>query len=299
MTHRERDERPEEPVLVLGAGGFVGARLMDAFAHRGVEALALRSGPGGMIDPASGMLSSPAALPARVGSVVFLAQSPHYRAAHGHAAHLLRVNTCLALEVAERAVEAGARRIVYASSGTVYADSFLPLDESAPLRRDDWYALSKIHAEEALAPLRSATEVCVLRLFGVYGPGQRGKLVSNLARRIAAGDPVSLARSPDAPADDEGLRLSLAYVDDVVAVICRVLEGGGPEVMNVAGALPVSIRGLSEMLARYLGVEARFESAARPRTGDLIADVGLMHRSFGLAPTALETGLERTIAHAG
>ncbi len=95
-----------------------------------------------------------------------------------------RVNVHSAVAIAEHARRAGAKRFVYASTGNVYAAGFAPFSEAAPVRRDDWYALSKVHAEEALALFRPQLDVVIARLFGVYGPGQKGRLVPNLLASV-------------------------------------------------------------------------------------------------------------------
>lgn len=284
------------PIVVAGAGGFVGRHLVARLLELAQPVVVASSTPGGMIDAASGSLRADAAWPSRVGAVVFLAQSPHYRCADGHFVHLLRVNQCLAMEMAERAIDAGATRFVYASTGSVYSPSFLPLSEASALRRGDAYALSKIHAEEALTLVGARMETIALRLFGVYGPGQSGKLIPNLVDRLRRSEPVSLERNPHDASDRDGLRLSLAYVDDVVEVVRQVLTQGGPPVLNVAHRTPTSIRELAESIAARIAVPVRFVGSGKDRNGDLVADSSMLDGEGLGCKTDLATGLDRALS---
>jgi nucleoside-diphosphate-sugar epimerase len=57
---------------------------------------------------------------------------------------------------------------------------FVPIRKQTPLYRDEWYPLSKLHAEEALSLYRRYMDVIIVRPFGIYGPGQKDWLVPNL-----------------------------------------------------------------------------------------------------------------------
>jgi len=86
-----------------------------------------------------------------------------------------RVNVDGTRSVAEAAVRAGARRVVFASSAAVYSDtSELPVTESAEKRPANPYGRSKLEAEsvleQVLAP--AGVDLAVLRFSNVYGPRQ-------------------------------------------------------------------------------------------------------------------------------
>ena len=173
-------------VAIIGASGFIGTALVKNLAAAGVQCAALSSATGAF-DLDIGLLVD-AALPGMtLDGVVYLSQSPRYRDVPQHAPHLWGVNVQSALKAAEWASRCGARRFVYTSTGNVYASSFAPLREDAPLRRDSWYALSKVQAEEALALHQRELSVTCARLFGVYGPRQSGKLVPNSLTRSVRG----------------------------------------------------------------------------------------------------------------
>lgn len=273
-------------VLVFGAGGYIGKRLVAHLNDVGIDVLAAGTQHGHAMQADSGRIGDDFSFPAGVDTVIYLSQSPFWREGAGRFDHVLAVNCGAAVRLGAMAQRAGVRRFLYASTGTVYRPAIAPLSEAASLNRQDWYALSKIFAEEALANLGGTMQVTSLRLFGVYGPSQRGRLVGNLAQRIHAGLPVTLDRDP-VTGQDDGLLSTLTHVDDVVAVIGRLaaLDGLSPT-LNLAGEHSISIRSLATRLADKLGKPVRFEPTGKALTGHYVADVSRL-RTF--APHAFRS----------
>lgn len=284
-------------VAIFGAKGFLGNLLAKSLGEHGIRVLAYSSSDGSGIDPQSGLLPHTFAIPKLTDVVVYLAQSPHYRGTPGTAAHLMAVNVHSAIKAALLARSAGARRFLYASTGTVYAPSLAALRETAPVRRDNWYALSKVQAEEALALLRGDMEVIIVRPFGIYGPGQSGKLVPNLARSIREGMSVEIQGSPLDSKDVDGLKISLCYVDDAVEICRSLIMDGGPPYLNLAGENAVSIREIATNLGQMLHRDVAFHMSERPRDANLIADVTLLRHHCHPRFRSLESGLKTVVAH--
>lgn len=279
---------------MIGAGGFIGRHLSEALSRIDVEVLALSSRTGSTFEPVTGAFCAPADA-GGVDAVAYLAQSPHYRDLPERVVHVWGVNVYSVVAAADWATRCGAARFLYASSGTVYAPSFSPHHEDDPLRRDDFYALSKVQGEESAALFEGQLAVFRARLFGVYGPQQRAMLVPRLADAIRRGHPVRLQRHPENPGDAGGLRLSLCYVDDAVAALVAMLTREAPRVMNVAGSGTVSMRDLAEVIGRHVGVEPQFEISTEPRAFDLVADTSRMHALLGRDTMPMPAGIGRTV----
>lgn len=259
-------------VLVFGAGGYIGERLVRHLGERGIETLTAGTQASSAMDASQGRINDDYTLCPGIDTVVYLSQSPHWREGAQRFDHVLAVNCGAAVRLAAMAQAAGVRRFLFASTGTVYQASTSRLTESAPLNRKDWYALSKIFAEEALANLDGAMQCTSLRLFGVYGPRQRGRLVHNLAQRILAGQPVTLGRDP-ATGEDDGLRSSMTHVDDVVTVLRQLTTRDDlPPVLNLAGEHQSSVRALATQLGSMLDRPVHFESTGRILEGHFVAD---------------------------
>ena len=279
-------------VAVVGAGGFIGGSLCRALPAAGHTVCAVSSASDGF-DAATGLLRDQPLSQRPLDAMIYLSQSPHYRLVPEHAPHLWSVNVVSAIKAAEWAVRCGARRIVHASTGNVYLPSFDAHRESDEVNRRDWYPLSKRQAEEALQ-LFDGIDVTSARLFGVYGPGQRSKLVPNLAAKLLADEEILLAPHPDR-GDDGGLHLNMVYVDDVTRVLIRLLETRGPAAINVAAPEVSSIRSMSESMGRCLGRRPRFRAAPAARQFDLIADVTLLTALVGSGFTSFDDGAALTL----
>lgn len=283
-------------VTIIGSSGFLGRRLTEHLQSSGatVDAVSSRSPRG--IDRETGVLSGDFSLPERTDAVVYLAQSPHYRQVPEMAWHLLHVNVTSAVRAADIARRAGVKRFIYASTGSVYAPSFAPLAETAAVRRDRWYPLSKLQAEEALAQFQNDLQVCLVRPFGIYGPGQTGMLVSNLAATIERAGDITLGRHPIHRDEADGLHISLCYVDDAASIVGELLQTAKlPPVLNLAGPRAVSVREIAQTLADALTLPARLKELDQTREFDLIADTTLLQHTVNTRFTDLTTGIARTV----
>ena len=116
--------------------------------------------------------------------------------------HDARVNVLGTIALAKAALEAGCRRLVFASSGgTVYGEpdpSALPIDERYPPRVTNPYGVSKRSAEDYLASFAElhGLEPVSLRLGNVYGPRQdphgEAGVVAIFCNRLLADEPVTI-----------------------------------------------------------------------------------------------------------
>lgn len=243
----------------------------------------------------TGLLTDSINIPEGTNCVIYLPQSPYYRQVPEKAEHLWGVNVVSAIKVAELAKRAGVRQFIYASTGNVYSPSFFPLNEESPVRRDDWYALSKLHAEEALALFRNDMSVTLARIFGIYGPEQADKLIPNLVKSVRAGMPVKLAPNPNDELDTGGLKVSLCYIEDALEIFAHLIAKEGPNVINLAGPEALSVRGIVQAIGDQLGISPQFETANRSRTFDLVADVTKLTAMFNPKFTPFVEGIQRTL----
>ena len=146
------------------------------------------------------------------------------------------VNVLGALNVLEGARAAGARKVVYASSGFV---------EASP------HAVSKRVVEEYLSVYRELHEVefTALALACVYGPRMPESPVLSMAERVLRGDEVSVTEAACPAAD-------YVFVDDAVDAFARAAERGGGLVLPVGTGSPTSAGELFAAMAAAVGLEA-------------------------------------------
>lgn len=282
--------------LIVGARGYIGSRLVKHLIMLGHDVCEIEY-DSDCIQPQNGLLVHDYMLPTGCDSIIYLAQSPYYRKNNQNPLQLLTVSVLNAVRLAELAVNAGVNRYIYTSTGNVYAPSFLPLHEGFPLRRDNWYSLSKVHAEEALAQFHNDLSITILRPFGIYGPNQTDKLVPNILGRLVNGQNILIDQNPNDTFDDGGLRLSLCYIDDIVRIITELLSAVDMKnkILNVAGPEHYSVRNIAECAGRLLGITPTFEPSGNTREFDLIADVSLLHQVVKPLYTTFEDGLDAAV----
>jgi len=169
-------------------------------------------------------------------------------------------------------VEAPSAAVVIASSGEIYGPpERLPVDESAPLRPQNPYAVSKAACDLLAAQYADVHGLHVVRLraFNQAGPGQTDEyVVGTIAKQIAeaeaagAEEAVVETGNPDACRDFTDVRDSArAYVLSAEA------EAGA---YNVCSSNAVSVRELVALAAESARIPVRHEvREARVRKHDV------------------------------
>jgi UDP-glucose 4-epimerase len=170
----------------------------------------------------------------------------------------------------------GARRVVFASSSSVYgANPTIPKSEADPAQPLSPYAVAKLAGEQYCRAFHAVygLEAVALRLFNVFGPGQdpHSQYAAVVPRFISA---LGRGEQPEIFGDGEQTR-DFTYVLDVVDAFVRaatVADVGGT-VMNVANGRELSVLELARIIADRLGVP--LEPVWRPeRAGEVRRSAG-------------------------
>ena len=199
-------------------------------------------------------------------------------------------------------LEAPEAVIVAVSSGEVYGRPVtLPVEESAPLRPQNPYAVSKAAGDLLAGFYADAHGLRVVRprAFNHAGPGQPPiYALASFTRQVAAGleagdDPIRLVTgNPDARRDFTDVR-------DVARAYRLLAAAGEPGVFNVCSGRASSARELAAALATVAGVEIEHEvdrSLGRaPQVMEIRGSAERLRAATGWEP---EIPLERTIADA-
>jgi nucleoside-diphosphate-sugar epimerase len=210
----------------------------------------------------------------------------------------LAVNVSGTANMFSAARDAGVKRIVYASSSSVYGDSVkLPKTEGEEGKPLSPYAMSKWMNEE-LASLFArcfGMELIGLRYFNVFGPRQdpNGAYAAVIPRFFAA---VLANQQPVIYGDGKQSR-DFTYVGDVV--IANLLAASAPKescgrAYNVGAGRTTTVTALAEAICRIgkSSVKPRYEE---PRAGDVpfsLASAESARTNLGFeARVGLEDGL--------
>ncbi len=190
----------------------------------------------------------------------------------------------------------GVRRLVYASSSSVYGDTTdLPMRESSRPRPFSPYGVTKLAAEHLAELYRHNFGVSTvsLRYFTVYGPRQRPDMAfRRFIEAMLSGRPL--------PVFGDGAQTrDFTFVDDIVEANLLATREGVEGVYNIGGGSRVTLQEVLEELARIVGVPLAIERAPT-QAGDVRhteADTTLARERLGYAPkVALRQGLERQVA---
>ena len=325
MKNRNTSDLPEGPVpdwkelgvLVTGAAGFIGSHLVDALLERGARVRGLDNYSNGRpanlagcrdrIEMIEGDIRD---LPtcrracaevdlifheAAVGSVPRSIEDP---------ATTLAANVGGTANLFAAARDAKVRRLIYASSSSVYGDSpALPKregQEGSPLSP---YAASKVMNEELAAVFGRCygMELIGLRYFNVYGPrqdpdGQYAAVIPRFFKAYAAG------KAPVIYGDGEQSR-DFTFVADAVAANLRAAAAPSTSLgraYNIAGGRGTTVNDLARAIRETLGggSDPRHEAARNGEVKHSIADISLAREVLGYAPTVgLPEGISRCRAH--
>jgi len=206
------------------------------------------------------------------------------------------------LNVLLAARDSDVRRVVFASSSSVYGETGeLPRRESQATAPISPYAVSKLAAEaycKAVSRVYDGQlETISLRYFNVFGPrqdptSQYAAVVPRFISSIVAGRPLSIY-------GDGGQSRDFTYVANVVEANLLAAEASGVSgtIINVATGRQTAVNELADVIGRILGLSVSREFLPS-RPGDVRdswADIAEAERLLGYRPRVdLEDGLRQT-----
>jgi UDP-glucuronate 4-epimerase len=210
-----------------------------------------------------------------------------------------RANVGNVISFLEALREHGPKKIVAASSSSVYGNSTpVPFREDAPCMQPiSPYGATK-RAGEIFMGTYSALygfKAIVVRPFTVYGPRQRPDMaIAAFAKKILTGETITLF-------GDGSTARDYTFVSDLVAGLVGALNTFPVDfgIYNLGGESPISLNDLVVKLEQATGKKAVIERLPM-QPGDVTrtyADVSKARRDFGYSPcVSLDEGLARTVA---
>lgn len=254
-----QSEKPNSNVLVTGATGFVGGRLVEKLVHEGYSVTCLvressdtRMLQGMAVRMVTGDLEENKALQEAVRGI----HTVYHVAGAIKAANreqYFRVNQTGTRRLLQALADSnsGASRFIHVSSlaaaGPSTADRGLKEgEEPNPI---SWYGESKLGSEEEALKFADRFQVTILRPSAVYGPGDRETLI--VFRMIKTGCLITPGRVIR--------RFSLVHVDDLVSALIRAgtQDTRSGEVFNVSRPESYTWIQVGQTIARSLNKQYR------------------------------------------
>ena len=301
-------------LVVTGAAGFIGSRLSQRLLDDGHEVVGIDGftdtyDPGEKLARAAVLVRHPAftlvsghladlTLPEHIAGaeVVFhLAGRAGVRASFTLESRYRHDNVTSTAALVEACRQSPTvRRLVYASSSSVYGDAALPFREDGPTGPVSPYGMSKLEAERVCLAADGPDLECVaLRYFTVYGPGQR----PDMGLRMFA--EAAWDHQPIVVFGDGSQSRDFTYVDDIVEATHRAATAPVAGLaVNIGGGSRVSIRQVLDLLSEAIGEPLRVRLGPFAR-GDVLhteADLSRAERLMGFrASTPFSVGYRAEI----
>ncbi|MFI8983278.1 UDP-glucose 4-epimerase family protein [Ectopseudomonas khazarica] len=308
-------------LLVTGASGFVGSRLVNRLSCSGGSVTAFSRSPG------SGSLACPHVF-FDLSDVVDLRELIHGHDVVIHCAarvHVMndtsadpltefrKVNVDGTLNLARQSADAGVRRFIFISSIKVNGESSLP---GQPFRADDLpaphdpYGVSKREAEDGLRALAAETgmEVVVIRPALVYGPGVKANFRS-MMRWLNKGIPLplgSIHNKRSLVALDNLIDLIVTCIDHPAAANQTFLVSDGEDLstsemllrMGEALDKPARLLPVPAWILKSVAMLLGRQGVAQRLCGSLQVDISKTRTMLGWSPPFSGTAAMRVTAEA-
>jgi len=292
-------------ILVTGGAGFIGSHLSDKLIEKGHQVAIidnLYSGKKENLNPKADFFQADICdfetikpIFKNIDYVFHLAAIPRVPISIEDPIATSYINIIGAINVFKAAAEANIKRVIFASSSSVYGEQEqMPLKEDRVIKPVSPYGLQKLVGEQfgRLFTELYKTPVVSLRYFNVFGPrvdfdSEYSLVIGKFLRQKANNEPLTIF------GDGQQSR-GFCYVTDVVEANIKAMDSEklkGGEVINIGSDQSQTINYIADLI----NGEKKYLPA---RLGDVLqtkADISLAKELLGWQPeVSFEDGLEKT-----
>ncbi|MDA0194112.1 MAG: NAD(P)-dependent oxidoreductase [Bacteroidetes bacterium] len=267
-------------LLITGATGLVGSHLIKELCLLDYDLFAVSQHPDKLpknVKPINIDFTkdwSTDSLPKNINYIIHLAQSESFRNFPEKAEDIFMVNTVSTLKLADYAKKNGAEKFIYSSSGGIYGTGDHNHSEDKDIAFQPslgFYLTSKYCSEILLNNYKELFNVVCLRLFFVYGKGQkRTMLMPRLFDSVKNNIPITLQ-------GQDGISLRPTHVSDVVAAIVKTLDFVGSDTINIAGPEILSIKDIALTAGQFLKRDPLFLNKLE-MSDNILCDISKMEK---------------------
>jgi len=293
--------------LVTGAGGFLGAHIVDALVKRGVP-------QDWIVAPRSSecdlrIKENCEAIVKGVDCVIHAAGVTGNLEFHKqHPATIFHDNLAMGFNLMDAAYRAGVQKFITIGSATEY-----PEHTPLPLNEDDLWngAMEKIHEPYSIA---KKVLLCQAEAYhkeygfhsfqvlmtNMYGPGEKtdGGPIPSLIKRIADAKNAN-AETLTVWGTGKQTRDFLYVGDAAEGIVSALARYEKADPVNLGSGHETSIEDLAKLIAKLMRFEGSivFDTTKPDGQARRVMDISRAKREFGFKPTtSLEEGLIKTIA---
>lgn len=296
-------------ILVTGGAGFIGSNLVEELVRRGHSVIVLDNFSLGTKKNLQGLDVKVVEGDIRDKKTVNIAASGadvifNQAAASSSPMFAKDLRGAVAanidgfINILNAARENGAKRIIYASTSSVYGNLPPPLREDMNVTPPNFYAATKL-ANEHLAKIYTSEcgiETVGFRYMSIYGPKEEGKgIFANLVSQFLWA--IQKNESPVIYGSGEQTR-DFVYVKDVVAANLLAMEKSkiGSEVFNIGTGTATSLNSLTTLLNRLLGKNVKpgyIKMPVKNYIDTQLGDISKISEKLGFKPKYnLEAGIK-------
>jgi UDP-glucose 4-epimerase len=167
----------------------------------------------------------------------------------------LEKNTHTTLNLIEYAIKKNIKKIIYASSMSVYGNTKkIKITENEKTNPDSFYGVSKLSSEKYLSLVSKKIDYVILRMFNVYGPGQNLKdlnqgMVSIYLAQYLSKNKIIVKGTIERIRD-------FIYINDVVNIWIASLKNNiKNEIFNVGTGTGCSVKTLINLISKNASVK--------------------------------------------
>ena len=185
------------------------------------------------------------------------------------------------------------KKLIYPSSGSVYANNFPPHDENVIPKPSNKYGIAKVECENLAKKHVDEVNSIGLRIFAAYGPGEEKK--QNLSSVINLFlDDVSKNNVPVIFGDGKQTR-DFIYIEDVITAILNSAELSQQGIINIGSGISTSFNQIIEKISVQTGKEINPQYVKKELSyiDNLQADTKLMKSILKINPTSIDSGIKK------
>lgn len=285
LKHYAKNSVIPQRVVVMGAGGFIGAALVKLLSKKNVSHVALTSSNLNLLDteaankltdilqPEDTLVAISAIAPCKDNQMLLKNIS-------------MMAAVCAAIE------KSPPKHVIYISSDAVYSDDERPITENSCAEPSSIHGVMHL-AREVMLKQVCGMPLAILRQTLVYGTGDthNGYGPNQFHRLAIEGKSITLFGEGEEQRDH-------VHIDDVIEIINHVITHKSSGVLNVATGTVKSFRDIAQMVAAHFNPPIIIKTTPRkgpmPHRGYRPFDITACRNAFpDFSYLPLEEGLKR------